>query len=168
MAKRDRVQMDTCQIKPGLYQYTAIDDCSRFQVLGLYPRRTAANTLAFLDRVAAVTRPPETGPRIGRICSTFDREEDRCARAGSPTSRSSASSGSTVGQRSCPTGRSWPSSVVGGDTSGPQADEAWPDYVQRSIEEARRQLAEFRPGEEIASEYLRYVRINFTIEARQP
>lgn len=49
----DRVQMDTCKIAPGLYRYTAIDDCSRFQVLGLYPRRTAANTLAFLDRVAA-------------------------------------------------------------------------------------------------------------------
>jgi transposase InsO family protein len=49
----DRVQMDTCKIRPGLYQYTAIDDCSRFQVLGLYPRRTAASTLAFLNRVAA-------------------------------------------------------------------------------------------------------------------
>ena len=36
----DRVQMDTCKIAPGLYQYTAIDDCTRFQVLGLYPRRT--------------------------------------------------------------------------------------------------------------------------------
>jgi transposase-like protein len=49
----DRVQMDTCKIAPGLYQYTAIDDCSRWQVLGLYPDRTAASTLAFLDRVAA-------------------------------------------------------------------------------------------------------------------
>ena len=49
----DRVQMDTCKIAPGLHQYTAIDDCSRWQVVGLYPRRTAANTLAFLDPVAA-------------------------------------------------------------------------------------------------------------------
>jgi transposase InsO family protein len=47
----DRVQMDTCKIRPGLYQYTAIDDCSRWQVLGLYPRRTAANTRDFLKRV---------------------------------------------------------------------------------------------------------------------
>ncbi len=31
----DRVQMDTCKIRPGLYQYTAIDDCSRWQVLAL-------------------------------------------------------------------------------------------------------------------------------------
>jgi transposase InsO family protein len=52
-APGDRVRMDTCKIRPGLHQYTAIDDCSRFQVLGVFPRRTAANTLAFLDRVAA-------------------------------------------------------------------------------------------------------------------
>ena len=47
----DRVQMDTCKIRPGLYQYTAIDDCSRWQVIGLYPRRTAANTRDFLEHV---------------------------------------------------------------------------------------------------------------------
>jgi transposase-like protein len=47
----DRVQIDVCKIGPGLYQYTAVDDCSRFQVLGLYPRRTAGNTLAFLEQV---------------------------------------------------------------------------------------------------------------------
>ena len=47
----DRVQMDTCKIRPGLYQYTAIDDCSRWQVVGLYPRRTAANTRDFLKHV---------------------------------------------------------------------------------------------------------------------
>ncbi len=33
------VQMDTMQIRLGLYQYTAVDDCSRFRVLGLCPRR---------------------------------------------------------------------------------------------------------------------------------
>src|SRR5919107_4169343 len=49
----DRVQMDTCEIAPGLYQYTAIDDCSRWQVLGLYPDRTAASTLDFLELVRA-------------------------------------------------------------------------------------------------------------------
>jgi len=47
----DRVQMDTMKVAPGLYQYTAIDDCSRFRVLGLYKRRTAANTLLFVERV---------------------------------------------------------------------------------------------------------------------
>lgn len=26
----DRVQIDTCKIGPGIYQYTAVDDCSRF------------------------------------------------------------------------------------------------------------------------------------------
>ena len=47
----DRVQMDTMKIAPGVYQYTAVDDCSRFRVLGVYPRRNARNTLLFLDRV---------------------------------------------------------------------------------------------------------------------
>jgi transposase len=49
----DRVQLDTCKIVPGLYQYTAIDDCSRWQVLGVYPNRSACNTLDFLERVRA-------------------------------------------------------------------------------------------------------------------
>jgi transposase len=30
----DRVQMDVCKIAPALYQYTAIDDCSRWKVMG--------------------------------------------------------------------------------------------------------------------------------------
>ena len=47
----DRVQMDVCKICPGTYQYTAIDDCSRFKVLGVYSRQTAANTLLFLERL---------------------------------------------------------------------------------------------------------------------
>jgi transposase InsO family protein len=47
----DRVQMDVCKIAPGRYQYTAIDDCTRYKVLALFPRRTAANSLRFLDKV---------------------------------------------------------------------------------------------------------------------
>lgn len=47
----ERVQMDTCKIAPGLYQYTAVDDCTRYRVLRLYARRTANNTLDFLDCV---------------------------------------------------------------------------------------------------------------------
>jgi transposase InsO family protein len=47
----ERVQMDTMKVAPGLFQYTAIDDCSRFQVMKLYPRRTAAYTLEFLEHV---------------------------------------------------------------------------------------------------------------------
>ena len=45
----DRIQMDTCKIAPGIYQYTAVDDCSRWRVLEIYKRRTANNTLHFLD-----------------------------------------------------------------------------------------------------------------------
>lgn len=39
------------KIKVGLYQDTAVDDCSRFRVLGLCPRRSGQYTVAFLDRV---------------------------------------------------------------------------------------------------------------------
>jgi len=47
----ERLQMDTCKIGPALYQYTAIDDCTRIRVLALSSRRTATNTLAFLEKV---------------------------------------------------------------------------------------------------------------------
>ena len=47
----DRVQMDTCKIGPGLYQYTSVNDCTRYRVLRLYSRRTSANTLDFIDCV---------------------------------------------------------------------------------------------------------------------
>ena len=45
----ERVQMDTCKIVPGMYQFTAVDDCTRYLVAEIYPRRTAANTLLFLE-----------------------------------------------------------------------------------------------------------------------
>lgn len=43
--------MDTCKIAPGVYQYTAIDDCTRIRVLTVYSRRSAANSLPFLEKV---------------------------------------------------------------------------------------------------------------------
>jgi transposase InsO family protein len=47
----ERVQMDTCKIAPAVYQYTAIDDCTRLRVIAVYPRRSAANSLLFLERM---------------------------------------------------------------------------------------------------------------------
>ena len=47
----DRVQVDTCKIGPKCYQFTAVDDCTRYRVLGLYPRRAANFTLEFFERV---------------------------------------------------------------------------------------------------------------------
>ena len=47
----ERVQMDTCKIANGIYQYTAVDDCTRCRVLRIYKRRTAKNTLDFIDAV---------------------------------------------------------------------------------------------------------------------
>jgi len=47
----DRLQLDVCKIKSGILKYTAIDDCSRSRVLYTYSRRTAANSIAFLEKV---------------------------------------------------------------------------------------------------------------------
>lgn len=51
MTPGERVQLDVCKIKAGLYQYTAIDDCTRLRVLNLYKRRSAANSIDFLDKL---------------------------------------------------------------------------------------------------------------------
>jgi len=47
----ERVQMDACKIDTGIYQYTAIDDCSRFRVMHTYKRRTAKNSVNSLVRI---------------------------------------------------------------------------------------------------------------------
>ena len=57
--------MDVCKIAPALYQYTAIDDCSRYKVLGIYPRRTASNTLDFLEQVLEESLSPYSGSGDG-------------------------------------------------------------------------------------------------------
>jgi transposase InsO family protein len=57
----ERAQMDTMKLAPGLYQYTLVDDChtsTRYLVAALYPRRTAAHTLEFLDYVLEQTPFP--------------------------------------------------------------------------------------------------------------
>jgi Integrase core domain. len=45
------VQLDTCKIASGCYQYTAVDDCTRYRVLAVFTRRSSLNTLAFWERV---------------------------------------------------------------------------------------------------------------------
>ncbi len=45
--------MDVGKIAPKLYQYTAIDDCSRLKVIKLYFNQQAASTLDFLDQIVA-------------------------------------------------------------------------------------------------------------------
>jgi transposase InsO family protein len=54
----ERVQMDTCKVAPRIYQYTAVDDCTRYRVLAIYPRRTSANTIEFLEQVIEEMRFP--------------------------------------------------------------------------------------------------------------
>jgi transposase InsO family protein len=45
----ERVQLDTVKIAPGIYQYTAVDDYSRFLVTAIYSRSNAKNTIDFLE-----------------------------------------------------------------------------------------------------------------------
>ena len=50
----ERVQLDVCKIRAGLYQYTAIDDCTRLRVLKLYKHWSATNSIDFLDKLIEV------------------------------------------------------------------------------------------------------------------
>jgi transposase InsO family protein len=43
-----RVQIDSCKIGKGLWQFTAIDDCTRMRVLGLYPDHQATRAVDFV------------------------------------------------------------------------------------------------------------------------
>lgn len=52
----ERIQVDTCKVAPGVLQFTAVDDCTRFRVLGLYDKRTAANGKHFLVERILVER----------------------------------------------------------------------------------------------------------------
>lgn len=47
----ERIQMDTCKIKPGMYQFTAVDDCTRYLAAEIYPKRSAKYTLMFLEKL---------------------------------------------------------------------------------------------------------------------
>ena len=42
------MQIDTCKVGKGLYQFTAIDDCTRMRVLALYSSRSAINAAHFV------------------------------------------------------------------------------------------------------------------------
>lgn len=54
----ERIQMDTCKIGPGVIQFTAVDDCTRFMFARVYTRRTSANAVTFLDWVFGQTKFP--------------------------------------------------------------------------------------------------------------
>ena len=47
----DRIQMDVTKVGPKIYQFTAIDDCTRLRVLRLYPNKTLNSSLSFLQEV---------------------------------------------------------------------------------------------------------------------
>ena len=43
-----RVQIDSCKIGKGIWQFTAVDDCTRFRVLGLYSDHQAVRAVDFI------------------------------------------------------------------------------------------------------------------------
>lgn len=49
----DRVQIDNCKISKKLYQFTAVDDCTRLRVLRLYESRNAESAADFVDQILA-------------------------------------------------------------------------------------------------------------------
>jgi hypothetical protein len=61
----EQVQIDTLKLTHGLYQYAFIDDCTRYLIVALYPRRTAANTLELLEQVLEEIPFTRKRPRPG-------------------------------------------------------------------------------------------------------
>lgn len=47
----ERVQMDNCKIAKRLYQFTAVDDCTRLRVLRLYEARNGKNATQFVGEL---------------------------------------------------------------------------------------------------------------------
>ena len=45
----DRVQIDSMKVAKGLIQFTAVDDCTRMRVLGLYPDKTGVSAKHFFE-----------------------------------------------------------------------------------------------------------------------
>ena len=46
----DRVQIDSMKVANGLYQFTAVDDCTRMRVLGLYKDHTGTSAAHFFEK----------------------------------------------------------------------------------------------------------------------
>ena len=67
----DRVQIDVTKIKSKIYQYTAIDDCTRLKVLRLYPDKNAQNSIHFLmEMIDAFSEIGFTIQRIQSDCGS--------------------------------------------------------------------------------------------------
>ena len=47
----DRVQIDVTKVGPRCYQFTAIDDCTRFRALRLYPNKKSESAIDFLGHI---------------------------------------------------------------------------------------------------------------------
>ena len=64
----DRIQIDVTKIKRGVYQFTAIDDCTRLKVLRLFPNKRSQSAVEFLG--AVLEDLPFPVQRIQTDCGT--------------------------------------------------------------------------------------------------
>jgi hypothetical protein len=60
----ERVQTDVCKIATGLYQYSAVDDCTRYKVPALYQQKTAVNSKMFLEKAVEEMPLPFSESRL--------------------------------------------------------------------------------------------------------
>ena len=128
----DRVQMDVCKITDGLYQFTAIDDRSRYQVVAVHPRKTAKCTLAFLDQV--VEEMPFPIQRIqtdrGQEFFAFDVQDalrERCIKFRSTKPRSPHLNGKVERVQRTALEAFWPT-VALDDPEVPDRLAEWQDF----------------------------------------
>ncbi|MEO1092470.1 MAG: hypothetical protein AAFX81_17760 [Pseudomonadota bacterium] len=73
-----RVEVDVRKVGPDMCQYTAIDDRTRFQVVGVCRRRTASSSIHYLERVGDEMPFPIQRIQTGRGQEIFaDAIQDR-------------------------------------------------------------------------------------------
>lgn len=90
----DRVQIDSCMIRKGLYHFTAVDDCTRMRVLGLYPDRTQKSAVLFLTQKVL----PEFSFPLQRVQRVIIRPTAAPSSSGRSSRRRSASRRSSSGR----------------------------------------------------------------------
>lgn len=54
----ERVQLDVTKLRNKAYQFTTIDDCTRMNVIRIYPNKKAESTIHFLGEMLGTLQFP--------------------------------------------------------------------------------------------------------------
>ena len=92
----DRVQIDSTKVAKGMVQFTAVDDCTRMRVLGLYPDKTGVSAAHFFEEWV-LKELPFPIERVQSDSTTGGGGRQRVLSATSPSARS-ASTRSSCGR----------------------------------------------------------------------